>query len=448
MWKWIISVLVIAAVGAAAWAAVTAARPVETGLVRRGTVSAIVDERARTRLPRTYHVTMPIAGRILPIALTEGDPVAAGEVVARIEGADLDTAVEVAEARARRLQARIIENNDTRLEESTIVELDSVVESVDRSVEASLAETEASKAREEFHGRDLERKQEAFERKATSQIELDEAELAEIESRVDYRTDVLALRALEAVRRAVEIWPLQVRQMIEKKALAEAVLKHELAEAMATLDQARRDRERAQIRSPVDGIVLERYVTNIRMLPAGEPLLDIGRLEDLEVEVEVLSEEAVDIVAGDPVEIVVPSVPGEPLVGAVSRIEPRGFTKVSSLGVEQQRVLVIVSLDAESIARYRAAGYGLGVGYRLRVRIETDTRPDAVVIPRAALFRGVGGRWQVFVVRGGRARLADVEIGLLNDHDAEALTGVQPGEAVILAPETSLEDGERVKSRG
>jgi HlyD family secretion protein len=447
MWKWIIIAVVVVCIGAAVYASTTSAQLVDTARVRRGTVSAFVEERATTRLPRTYRITMPIAGRILPIQLEAGDAVKAGEVVAQVELADLDTAVEVAEARVERLQARIVENNDTRIEESTIQELDAVLESVNRSVEASQAQTEASKARETYRITDHQRKRTAFEDQAATRKELDEAELAEIESRVDYRADVLTLRALEAIRDASRIWPLQVRQWIEKKQLTEAVLKHELSEAEAALDQARRDRDRARVLSPVDGIVMRRAVSNMRMLPAGELLLEIGRLEDLEIEVEVLSQEAVDVAPGDPVEIIVPTVRHEALRGTVTRVEPRGFTKISSLGVEQQRVVVIVAFDPEAIAQFRAEGYAMGVGYRLRVRIHTDAREDAVAVPRSALFRGTGDQWQVFAVRGGRARTTDVKIGLLNEQEAEVLSGLSAGDEVILAPDADLEDGARVKSR-
>jgi len=355
--------------------------------------------------------------------------------------------VVMAEARVRRLEASIIENNDRRLEDSTIVELDSFLESVDRSVEASLAETEASKAREDYRVFDHDRKKAALASNAASQREVEEAQLAEIESRVDYRTDVLQLRALEAIRRAVQIWPLQVTQVIEKKALKEAGLKQELVEARAELTQALRDRRRSEITTPVDGVVLKRLVSNRRVLPAGEPLLEIGRLAQLEIEVEVLSQEAVDIAPGNPVQIDVPTVRHTPLTGRVSRLEPRGFTKVSSLGVEQQRVLVIVAFDPGVLEQFAAEGYLLGVGYRLRVRIITDTHEDVVVVPRSALFRGVGDRWQIFVVAGDRVGLVDVQIGLLNDHEVEIVNGVDSSATVVVAPETDLDDGARVKPR-
>lgn len=447
MWKWIIIVAAVVVVAAAVWASTASARQVEAAPAARGAISAYVEERARTRLPRTYLVTMPIDGRILPIDLTEGDAVVEGQVIAQLERADLDTAVETAEARVRRLEASIVENNDTTLEESTIVELDSFLEAVDRSVEASVAETDASKAREEYHVRDHQRKQTAYEQAAATLKETEEAELAEIESRVDYRTDVLTLRALEAIRRATQIWPIQVRQMIAKKALAEAVLRQELAEALSALEQAIRDRNRSEIRAPVNGVVLSRVVSSKRVLAAGELLLEIGRLEDLEIEIEVLSQDAVDIKVGDRVDVIVPTVRHEPLAAAVTRVEPRGFTKISSLGVEQQRVLVIAEFDPGVLDRFEQEGYELGVGYRLRVRIHTEDAGDVIVVPRSALFRGSGDRWQLFVIRDGKARLVDVEVGLLNDAEAQITAGVTPGELVILAPEAGLADGDRVKPR-
>ena len=123
---------------------------------------------------------------------------------------------------------------------------------------------------------------------------------------------------------------------------------------------------------------------------------------------------------------------------------PEGFTKISSLGVEQQRVRVVVSFDEGELARLEQAGHALGSGYRVRVRIYTAEEPDAVIVPRSALFRGAGGAWQVFVVRGGRAELTEVVLGLANDEEVAVTSGVQPEEQVVLAPPASLETGTKV----
>ena len=447
MIRWIIALIVVIVIAAAVFMSLTSSEFVDTAAARRAPISSYIEERARTRLPRTFRVTMPIDGRILPIELDEGDRVDAGQVIARIEPEDLDTAVAQAEARLNRLEASIVQNNDTRLELSMLEGLNSELESIDRTVEAAEAKTEASKARENYRTTDLQRKTDAYADQAATLKELDEARLADIESRVNYRTDVLTLRALEAIRRAAQIWPRAVNQYIDKKSLSEAVLQHELAEARAALDQAQRNRQKGAITSPVDGVVLERAVSNMRVLPAGQLLLEIGQIQDLEVEAEVLSQEAVEITAGDLVEILGPAIGREPITGVVNRIEPRGFTKISSLGVEQQRVRVIIAFDPAALDELSSAGRELGVEYRVRVRIHTERREDAVVIPRSALFRSAADRWQAFVIRNGKARLTSLTIGITNDSMVEVIEGIEPDDMVILAPETSLTDGARVEAR-
>ena len=130
--------------------------------------------------------------------------------------------------------------------------------------------------------------------------------------------------------------------------------------------------------------------------------------------------------------------------GNVKRIYPAGFTKVSSLGVEQQRVKVVVAIGAEDLERLRTQ-QRLGVGYRVRVKIYTAEKPEARIIPRSALFRSVAGHWQVYAVRAGKAVLQQVEVGLMNDEQVEVLKGLSPEDRVILAPETTLSDGTWVK---
>jgi HlyD family secretion protein len=178
--------------------------------------------------------------------------------------------------------------------------------------------------------------------------------------------------------------------------------------------------------------------------------LKIGDLEELEVELDVLSQEVVKVKVGQPAEVYGPSIGDEVLRGIVKNIYPAGFTKVSSLGVEQQRVKVIVAFDKEDrerlIAKRKNKEWELGVDYRVRVRIITAERSGALVIPRSALFRGADGKWQVYVVRDGRARLQPIATGLMNDEQVEVRTGVSQGEQLVLAPETNLVDGTKVKA--
>jgi HlyD family secretion protein len=235
-----------------------------------------------------------------------------------------------------------------------------------------------------------------------------------------------------------------VRQYIEHKQLAEDVLEKERAEATARLRQVEHDIELGTITSPVDGVVLARHISDERYLTAGTVLLEIGRLEDLEVEADILTLDVVEAEVGDPVEIYGPAIGPAPARGKVARIYPAGFTKISSLGVEQQRVKVIVEFEPEELTRLRKQR-DLGVGYRVRVRIITAQKPDALVVPRSALFRGDDGQWQVFAVRGGEAEIVPIGDGLMNDKLAEAVSGLEEGELVVEAPESNLTEGAAVE---
>jgi HlyD family secretion protein len=134
---------------------------------------------------------------------------------------------------------------------------------------------------------------------------------------------------------------------------------------------------------------------------------------------------------------------GHGVPGVVHRIYPAGFTKISSLGVEQQRVIVVVRFGEGVLQKLRSER-DLGVDYRVRVRIFTDENSRALIVPRSALFRGADGGWEVFVVRSGRAALQPVEVGLMNDEIAEVTKGLEAKETVVLAPESSLHHGTRV----
>jgi len=443
----VIVVAAAVAIGAIALA-LRPARIVDTAPVRRAAIETRIDERGRTRLPRTHHLTMPLPGRILPITLVEGDRVEAGEVVARVDPEAFRSAVAVAEARIERLRASLVRNDDTRLERSVLEGLEEELVAIEQTVRAADARQEASAAREAYFATRLERLEVADAADAATPTELDEARLAALESNVGHRTDVLQYRALVAIQRAAMIGPRMVREYIEKKELTADEIRHELAEARIALEDARRDLARTEIVAPISGVVLHRAVSDRRVLPAGAPLLELGDLAELQVEVDVLSRDAAKIRSGDPVEMSGLALRDRVLRGLVRRIEPRGFTKVSSLGVEEQRVRVIVALNPDAAPILADADIELGVGWRLRTRIITDRADDALVVPRTALVRSGLDAWQVVAIRGGRARMIEVEVGLLNDDAAQVLgDALTEGEHVILAPERDLDDGVRVRSR-
>ena len=135
----------------------------------------------------------------------------------------------------------------------------------------------------------------------------------------------------------------------------------------------------------------------------------------------------------------------KPIRGQVVRVDPRGFTKLSSLGVEQQRVSVTIAINADDMHNLQKSGRKLGVEYRVRVRIYTATHKDTMTVPRTCLFRGDNEHWELFTVKRGRAKLLEVTVGITNDQQAEILEGLNAGDTVIVAPDASLTDGAKVK---
>jgi HlyD family secretion protein len=186
--------------------------------------------------------------------------------------------------------------------------------------------------------------------------------------------------------------------------------------------------------------VLRRHRESESVVAAGEPILDVGDPRKLEIVSDLLSTDAVKVAPG--AAVVMEQWGGEtPLEGRVRRVEPSGFMKISALGVEEQRVNVIIDP-----AEPGAAWERLGDAYRVEVRIVTWERPDVVRAPTSALFRR-GDGWAVFVEEGGRARLRNVRVGQVGETHAEVLDGLQPGTRVVVHPADTLADGARIHMR-
>jgi HlyD family secretion protein len=398
-----------------------------------------------TRVPLTHLITMPYDGRIEPITLAEGAPVKQGQEVARIAKADLDLAVREAEANVERLQASVVESSDKTVEKTTLEQSLAYVKSMESTVAAAQARVDSGRARLDFANNDLGRIRSLRETGAASVEQLQASELRQIEAEADYRQDQLIQKSLQSLLVATVLLPRVVEEYMTRKDKSTAVIANEKKQAEVKLQERRRDEQLGVMKSPVDGVVLERLETNERRVAPGTILLKIGRADDLEVEADVLSQDVGRVKVDDPVEIYGPAIGLKPALGKVARIYPAGFTKISSLGVEQQRVKVVVSFAADELARLRREN-DLGIGYRVRVRIFTASKTGALTVPRSALFRGPTNNWQLFVVRDGRARLVDVTVGLMNDERVEIVAGVNNGEQVVPAPESTLVDGTRVKA--
>ena len=419
---------------------------VQVAAVQRGEIREYIDERGKTRVPRTYQVTMPQAGRIGEITLREGSEVKQGQVVAQILSEDLDTAVDEARAAVERLDAAIAENDDVAVERSLVVQAGAFVESMNNTVEAAKAQMDSSAKRSEYAETNLGRVRELRRSGAGTEDDLDRATLEYWEGQLGFRQNSLTVEAMKSIKAATALLPQMVSDYIAHKSLTRGVLEKQKSEAQARLRQIMIQRDRGTIRSPVDGVVLQRLIENEQQLPAGTELLTIGQLDQLEVEADILSQDVVRVRKDDPVAVYGPAV-GESVEGGVPgtvhQIYPAGFTKFSSLGVEQQRVKVVMRFAPEASARLRELD--LGADYRVRVRIFTDQKSDALTVPRSALFRGPDGGWQLFAVRAGKAALQPVQVSLMNDASAEIVDGLAEGEQVVLAPDTDLAHGTRVK---
>lgn len=194
--------------------------------------------------------------------------------------------------------------------------------------------------------------------------------------------------------------------------------------------------------APVSGSVLVVPSQSEGVIPEGTPLITIGDPAKIEMVIDLLSREAVRVSPGDRAEITQWGGP-RPLIGHVKRVEPYGRLKISALGIEEQRVNVIIGFDPVT-AREAAR---LGHGYQIDATIILWSKPDALRVPIGALFRGADGGWRAFVAEDGRARERPVTIGHLNDDQGEVLAGLREGDRVVLNPARTLRDGTRVKAR-
>jgi len=363
---------------------------VELGAADRGPLEAIVDEEGRTRVRQRYVVAAPVTGRLERIALEEGDEVAAGDVVARVSPAPLDPRG-AAQAQAR-LEAAL---------------------SAQREAQARVGQSQAALAQAD---RELRRARSLAASGTLSEQGLEQAELARTSS--DRERDA-ALEAADAAAHEVE-------------AARAALLSGSSIDATgpaggdAVID----------VRAPTAGRVLRVHEESARVVAVGTPLLEIGDPSDLEIVVDVLSADAVKIRPGDEMRLVAWG-GDEPLRARVRRVEPSGFTKLSALGVEEQRVNVIADFVDPPGA--------LGDGYRLEARIVVWHGDDVLRAPASAIFRR-GGRWHVFAAADGRAQLRPVEIGHRGPDEVEIRSGLEAGDRLVLHPTDRVEDGVRIEA--
>lgn len=442
--RWWIILGVVVLIGVAYWAyQLQFGGPVvQVVEAQTASIREFIEERGTTRLPETHLITVPFAGRVKPVEFEEGQAVRENQVVAEMVPTDLNIELEEAIASVERLSASIRETGDTSVEESGLKQSEQLVTAMEKTVASAVEQVKASEVRLRIAKQRLQRRQKLIEQGNIPPEELEQAELEFANAEVEHRQNLLDEASMRAMLVATQLMPTAMQQYIARKGLSADVLRKQQEEAAAKVSQVRLKQARREMKSPVDGVVLEREITSEQWLSSGTTLLKIGTLEELEIEADLLTRDAVRLNLGasaDPirVEIYGPVVGEQPLLGTVQQVYPEGFTKVSSLGVEEQRVKVIVALD-ESAREALLDSRATGVGYRVLLRIITAEKQQALVVPRTAVFRSPTGGWQAYVVRNRKTQLQSVNIGLMNDDRVEITSGIEPGELVVVAPEASL----------
>ncbi|MHC4860088.1 MAG: efflux RND transporter periplasmic adaptor subunit [Planctomycetota bacterium] len=419
----------------------SATRPTDVSMavVSRGPVREFVEEEGRTRVVDRFVISAPVAGRLLRVEREAGDRVAKGDLLAEIDPLALKSKVESAEAGMAALRDRLA-GVDRKRPKKEQLERSRVMEK--RAQEArrvAQRRLEEAKADHEKASRDADRARSLHGEGTISASEREAAELAETRAKEHLVAQELTLKIRELELEASALETKALEESARDVDWEEGVYRDQIEGLQAQLRVLGDDLRRARLLSPADGVILERFLESERALAAGTPILSVGDLGKLEVEADILSEEAARMTPGMKVEIFGRALDDRVIPGTLSRIYPSAFKKISSLGVEQQRVTVVVAFDP--------SGTRLGDRYRVDVRVLFEEREDAVLVPEGALFR-MNGTWRVFKVVGGRARLTELETGIRDGRVREVLKGLAEGDRVIMHPDDTFEDGMRVKSVG
>jgi HlyD family secretion protein len=388
----------IALIAALVWAFRPRPVEVEAALATVGRFEATIDEDAKTRVAERYVVSAPLAGRVARIALREGDALEAGAVVATLTP----------------VLSPLLDERSTR---------------------EAAARLEGAQAQ-------LQRAAVRIER---ARVGVEQARIELRRSEQLAKDGFIAPTKLDSDRLALQAASREQDTAVQERHMAE----HDLAQARAVLSALRQPAAGGKrgfaVRSPVAGQVLRVVQSSESTVALGAPLVEIGNLDRLEVVAELLTTDALRAAPGTPVRIERWGGSGT-LEGRVRRVEPAAFTKVSALGVEEQRVNVIIEL-----ASPRKDWQALGDGYRVGVRLIVLSQEQALQVPASAVFPMPDSddhAMATFVIDGdGRARLTPVTLAARNGSAAWIKAGLAPGTKVIVYPPVTVKDGVRVRER-
>ncbi len=361
--------------------------------IRRGPMQVMIEEDGQTRIREIYRLPAPVSGHLQRITAKVGDPVIAGQT----------------------LIAQLLPTSPGLLDQRAREQAQAGIRAAESALQAARADTDRARGEDSYARKNLQRVQQLAIQDSISGNALDQAELAarSAHSQLQAREAAVALREAELLAAQASLQPL-----------------HGASSAQGVVD----------IRAPVNGRILQLHRQSAGPVAVGQALVDIGDPGALEIIVDLLSRDAVQVRIG--AEVRIEDWGGAyPLRGRVQQIEPAGYTRVSALGIEEQRVNVIIDL-LEPPSRWQ----GLGHGFRIDAKIAVWQAEEVLQVPTGALFRQ-DTHWAVFVDRQGRAALQHIEIGQNNGRVAEVLAGLEASERVVLHPSERITHNTRISPR-
>jgi HlyD family secretion protein len=432
--KWLYLGLGIATCIAIIWALQPKPIAVDMARVERGELKVTVNAEGKTRVRDRYTISADVAGRLERVQFKEGDPVKAGSIVARIDPISVNTAIQQAQAQLAGWQAERAGVATKRPKVATLAQAQTRIRAArDNQLQTEAKVAEAQAALEQAQ-RDRQRAQDLATNGAIASRDRETAELNEISKAKALESATLATKTAMA---EVEVAQAAVTVLEQEQRDPDYLLKlydARIASTSAELAKLKDDAQQTFVRSPVGGRVLKIRQQSTQYVAAGTPLIEIADPGKLELAIDVLSSDALKIKPGDPI-LVDLGTDAPPLRAKVRLIEPSAFTKVSALGVEEQRVNAI----GDFVDAHR-----LGDAYRVDVQIVIWQGQDVLQVPLSALFRCERTNWCTFVIKEGKVDRQQVSIGQRSDLAAEIRQGVKQGDVVILHPTEQLKTGDRV----
>ncbi|MEZ5759278.1 MAG: HlyD family efflux transporter periplasmic adaptor subunit [Emcibacteraceae bacterium] len=383
------------AVGLLIFALIPARVPVDMDVVKRGDVLVTLDGEGKTKIHDIYVVYAPIEGRVTRIESEQGDSVTAGEtVIANMKPADPHF-----------------------IDSRTEIQTQADIQGAEAALGFEVAKLERAQAELDFAKAELARTQRLYDNGNVSIARLEQAQL----------TVRLRETELNTANSGMEV---------AKSTLAAA--KARLVQPGTAADGT--DSSNLIVRAPISGKVLRILHKSEGVIPSGTPLVEVGNPEDLEIVIEMLSRDAVKVKKGD-MALIKRWGGSDDIRAQVRVVSPSGFTKISALGVEEQRVNIYLNfIDGPD------KWQGLGDAFRVEASIIVDRADNVPYVPISALFR-YEGKWSVFQVVDGRTVRTEVGIGRINDQIAEVVSGLTEGDTVVIHPGTDIDDDMRVVKR-